>query len=246
MKAYLFPAVAALLIISTGLVNAYWTGTLFFGDDVDATVVRKEFADHLRQGVDLGIGDWEGKDEGEMDAREAGVAGADASLSYRYVNRLTGQGVSVFLVSGHFRTIAQHTPDQCYVAAGFQMLNQPIHYNVVTDAGSVETYTTVFKKDEHSGTQYIRVFWTWSYDGEWLAPNMPRVALVGRPALYKMYFITEVPIPGQPIEQNTAVDFMRSFMPVVNHKLFPDFKPGAKDAVPADGDAKAQSEPAAD
>lgn len=238
MKTYVFPAVAALLIISTGLVNAYWTGTLGFGS-VDSGEVLKQFGERLKE-VPLAVGDWEGTvAEEEMDAREKIVAGASDSLSARYVNRLTGQAVSVFLVSGHFRSIAQHTPDQCYVAAGFQMLNQPIHYNIETDAGSIENYTTVFKKDEHAGTQYIRVFWTWSYDGEWLAPNMPRVALVGRPALYKMYFITEVPIPGQPIEQNPAVDFMRSFMPLVNQKLFPEFKPGAKEAAPAEGAEKA-------
>ena len=72
------------------------------------------------------------------------------------------------------------------------------------------------------GTQYLRVFWTWSYDGHWIAPDLPRVALVGQPALYKLYFITEVLQPGQSIEQNAAVDFMRKFIPAANAVLFPD------------------------
>ena len=66
------------------------------------------------------------------------------------------------------------------------------------------------------------MFWTWSYDGRWIAPDLPRVALVGQPALYKLYFITEVLQPGQAIEQNPAVDFMRSFIPATNAVLFPN------------------------
>ncbi len=102
------------------------------------------------------------------------------------------------------------------------MMNPEIQYDVETDAGPVTCYTTVFKKDEHSGTQYLRVFWTWSYDGKWIAPDLPRVALVGQPALYKLYFIDVVPIPGQSIEQNAAIDFIRKFIPAANAVLFPD------------------------
>jgi Protein of unknown function (DUF3485) len=218
MKSYLAPAIAGLLIVSTGLVQAYWKGA--FGGLDDLKVLR-EFAERLPD-VPIEIDDWEGKDEGEMDEREREVAEADAALARRYVNRLTGQAVSVSLVSGKFRGIAQHVPTQCYVAAGYTMHNPEIQYKVETDAGPVECYTTVFKKDEHTRTTYLRVFWTWSYDGRWVAPQLPRVALVGQPALYKLYFITEILQPGQPIEQNASVDFMRKFIPAANAVLFPD------------------------
>jgi len=218
MKSYVAPAIAGLLIVSTGLVHAYWRGA-FGGVDNDA--VLRQFAERL-QAVPLRIGDWEGKDEAEMDERERQVAGADAALARRYANTLTAQAVSLSLVSGQFRNVAQHVPTQCYVAAGFQMHNPEIQYNVETEAGPVECYTTVFKKDEPTGTLYLRVFWTWSYDGKWIAPKLPRVALVGQPALYKLYFITEIPLPGQPIEQNTAVEFMRKFIPAANKALFPE------------------------
>ena len=115
MKSYLAPGIAALLIISSGLVHAYWRGV--FGGIDDPQVLR-EFAARLQE-VPLEIGDWEGKDEEEMDERVRQVAEADASLGRQYRNRLTGQAVSVSLVSGKFRGIAQHVPTQCYVAAAF-------------------------------------------------------------------------------------------------------------------------------
>jgi hypothetical protein len=228
MKSFLAPAVAALLIISAGFVNAYWRGV--FGGVDDPTVLRG-FADRLQQ-VPLEIGEWEGTDQEEMDERERQVAEADASLARQYRNRLTGQAVSVSLVSGKFRGIAQHVPTQCYVAAGYLMMNTEIQYTVETSAGPVQCYTTAFKKEEGTGTHYLRVFWTWSYDGRWIAPDLPRVALVGQPALYKLYFITEVLQPGQAIEQNPAVDFMRSFIPATNAVLFPNSPEPSSDSLP--------------
>jgi hypothetical protein len=218
MKSYLAPACAAILIIGTGLVRAYWGGAFGAGNDAE---ILKLFADRIKD-VPIAVGDWEGVDQEEMDPREREVAGADASLGRVYTNRLSGQTVNVSLVSGQFRNVAQHVPTQCYVAAGFQMMSPEIQYDIETEVGSVKCYTTVFKKDEHTGTQYLRVFWTWSYDGKWIAPDLPRVALVGQPALYKMYFIDVVPMPGQSIEQNAAIDFVRKFIPATNAVLFPD------------------------
>lgn len=228
MKNYLAPACAAVLIIGTGLVRAYWGGAFGAGDD---TETLRLFADRLQK-VPMSVGDWEGADQEEMDPREREVAGVDGSVARRYTNRLTGAVVNISLVSGQFRNVAQHVPTQCYVAAGYQMMNPEIQYDIETDVGPVKCYTTVFKKDEHTGTTYLRVFWTWSYDGKWIAPDLPRVALVGQPALYKLYFIDVVPMPGQPIEQNAAVDFVRKFIPDTNKVLFPD-QPAASEATSA-------------
>ncbi|HVU88673.1 MAG TPA: exosortase-associated EpsI family protein [Pirellulales bacterium] len=235
MKTYLAPACAALLIISTGLVRAYWGGAFGAGNDKE---ILQLFADRLTK-VPMKVGDWEGVEQEEMDPREREVAEADASLGRSYTNRLSSKVVNVSLVSGRFRGVAQHVPTQCYVAAGYQMMNPEIQYDIETDVGPVKCYTTVFKKDEHTGTTYLRVFWTWSYDGKWIAPDLPRVALVGQPALYKMYFIEVIPMPGQPIEQTASVDFVRTFIPEANAVLFPDQSNSASEPSPTDESAAA-------
>ena len=239
MKTYLAPACAVLLIIGTGLVCAYWGGAFGAGDDAE---ILQLFADRIKE-IPMVVGDWEGADQEEMDPREREVAEADASLGRVYTNRLSGKVVNISLVSGRFRGVAQHVPTQCYVAAGYQMMNPEIQYDIETDVGPVKCYTTVFKKDEHTGTTYLRVFWTWSYDGKWIAPDLPRVALVGQPALYKMYFIEVLPMPGQPIEQTAAVDFVRTFMPATNAVLFPGQSESPSPSPPAD---EPVSSPAAD
>ena len=239
MKNYTAVGAAAVIIVSAAIVQGFWTGRW----GVDESAELRTFADHLAN-VPMTIGDWEGTDMEEMDARERQIAGATGALNRRYKNRLTAQVVSLYLVSGNFRNIAVHTPDQCYVAAGFTMLNQPIQYSENTDAGKVDCYTTVFKKEDHAATQMLRVFWTWSFDGVWQAPNLPRVAMVGKPALYKMYLINEVSSPGQAIEETPSYEFMQVLMPELNAALFPasESDPAAnadQGAAPAEAKASA-------
>ncbi len=67
MKTYLAPACAALLIIGTGLVRAYWGGAFGAGDDAE---ILQLFADRIKQ-VPATVGDWDGVDQEEMDPRSA-------------------------------------------------------------------------------------------------------------------------------------------------------------------------------
>ncbi len=237
MKNSLAVGVAAFLIVSTGLVHAYWTG--MFGK-VNENERLKEFADRIKD-VPVQVGDWVGVDQEAIDAREREVAGVDAAISRTYTNRITGETVGIFLASGYFRNVAQHTPNQCFPAAGYVQKNKEIQYVVPVGDESVTAYTTVFELDDTSGTKYQRVFWTWSYDGTWQAPDVPRLALAGQPALYKMYLITELAQPGASIEQNPSIKFLNDFLPVLNAALFPSASSATSD-VSAPTEASTTSE----
>ncbi|HEY2840843.1 MAG TPA: exosortase-associated EpsI family protein [Pirellulales bacterium] len=222
MKNYLTIGIAAALIVSTGVVHGFWTGGFdFILGKPSASEQRAVFADRLKT-VPKEVGNWVGDDLEPMDGRTREVANVDYSLERSYKNVRTGANSSVFIVSGHFRDIAVHTPDQCYVAAGYEMLSDPIKYVIETPAGSVEAYTTVFKKDDHhTEPHYLRVFWTWSFDGNWVAPNSPRIEFVGQPALYKMYIISQLQQPLRSTSEDLSVGFANQFVPALNRALFP-------------------------
>lgn len=223
MKNYVTIAIAAALIVSTGVVHGFWTGSFDFILGKPAPSVQLEIFARRLDAVPEHIGNWVGKDLKPMDPRERLVAGADGSFQRAYHNLKTKETSSIFIVSGHFRDVAKHTPDQCYVAAGFEMMGKEIKYLIDTPAGQVEAYTTVFKKDDHTaGPQYQRVFWTWSYDGKWVAPDMPLIEFVGQPALYKMYIISSQQQPGRSITEDPSLRFANEFIPVLNQALFPD------------------------
>jgi hypothetical protein len=222
MKNYLTVIIAAALIVSTGVVHAFWTGGFdFILGKPSQSEQLKVFAERLAH-VPPVVGQWSGTDLQKMDAREKEVANVDASVEREYRNLTSNAKSSVFLVSGHFRDVAVHTPDQCYVAAGYEMMSVPIKYMIDTPAGTVEAYTTVFKKeDTHVGTHYLRVFWTWSVDGNWVAPDSPRIEFVGQPALYKMYIISQLEQPGRSISEDPSIGFVGQFIPELNKALFP-------------------------
>jgi hypothetical protein len=218
MKQNIAIAVAAVLIVGAGWREWTWTG---FPSGVSESVEEQLFAERLEK-VPLNIGEWEGTDLEKMDPRERATAGISGELSRNYHNRRTGEAVSMFIVSGNARNIALHTPDQCYVAAGYTMMQSPGPYSVEVGSETVDFSTTEFKKEQVGGTQLLRIFWTWSSDGKWESPKLGRVQLAGRPALYKMYLDTdELRSGGRSVEKTPSLTFIRDVLPVLNATLFP-------------------------
>ena len=218
MKQNIAIAVAAVLIVGAGWREWTWTG---FPRGVSESVEEQAFAERLEK-VPLVIGEWEGTDLPKMDPRERATAGISGELSRTYHNRRTGDTVSLFIVSGNARNIAQHTPDQCYVAAGFTMIDEPGPYSVEVGSESVDFSTTAFKKEQASGMQLQRIFWTWSSDGKWQAPKLGRLGLAGRPALYKMYLSTdELRTGNRSVEKTPSLALIRDILPELNAVLFP-------------------------
>jgi Protein of unknown function (DUF3485) len=218
MKQSIAIAVAAVLIVGAGWREWTWTG---FPSGISETAEEQEFAKRLEK-VPLDIGEWEGTDLEKMGPRERATAGISGELSRSYHNRRTGDTVSMFIVSGNHRQIAQHTPNQCYVAAGYTMMSEPSPYSVEVGPETVDFSTTEFKKEQASGTQLLRIFWTWSSNGKWESPTWGRVNLAGRPALYKMYLSTdEFHSGGRSIERTPSLMLIRDILPVLNAALFP-------------------------
>jgi len=188
------------------------------------------------------VGDWKGVDT-EADPNQLKAARIVGDLSRDFRNVRTGKSVSFFLVCGRPRHVAIHTPDDCYVAAGFEMLNKPETIEIETEDGTVEFYTTVFKKVQGNETHQVRVFWSWSSKGTWEAPEYPRIAYARGSALYKMYIIAPVSTVNDTEfdDSNPTVQFIKAIIPATDNALFPK---KATAASSSDGDSEqARSSP---
>lgn len=208
--------IAAVVLITAAGVQAYWTDR--FTRRSDSELVQ-EFAQRLEK-VPSVIGDWEAVDH-PMDVQEQEVAGIVGYVSREYAHRDSPSRVTVMLVCGNFRNIAKHEPTQCYVAAGYSQEKEVDPYPVETDTSTATFNTTVFKREEQERLERLRVFWSWNYAGEWIAPSNARWSLRGQPALYKLYVISHVK-PGEQIEKSDALSFIRLFIPEADRALFPE------------------------
>ena len=107
------------------------------------TVFQGQFSDRWSSGVsqDLKtlaasfesvprvIGDWV-SEETPTNAKQLELASAHNCISRQYHNTKTGKRVSVFMICGLSRHVGAHTPDACYVGAGFDMDGDPHHYHI--------------------------------------------------------------------------------------------------------------------
>lgn len=209
-------AVGFVLIAVASLVQGLWTERWAptISDKLKAYAAALE-------SVPTAIGaHWEAKSTTEMDPREREAAGAVGDLSRTYWNPRTQEEVSVYLICGPSRHVAVHNPKACYTSSGFRMEDKVAVYKIPFGDTAAEFRTAVFLKEDATATQPLRVFWAWTADGNWEAPEWPRMKFGGRTALNKVYLICRS-TPGEKIEDNPAYDFAREFLPVVTRLLYP-------------------------
>jgi hypothetical protein len=171
--------------------------------------------------VPFTVGNW---DSVESNIDERGLEGSRTVGYYGRIFRNRNnpeQIVSVYVFCGHPRDMTQHTPDQCYPLNGNDAADD--QQKQVVDAGkmSADFYTNCFHKSmAFEGPSQVRVFWSFSKDGNWVA--LPKFELLNAPALYKIYAISEVTGEGKSRPDDpTVVGFLREFLPVLNASLFP-------------------------
>lgn len=184
------------------------------------------------------IGDWVGKDTA-VEGQTLIVAGAEGFVSRFYAKEGENQGVSVWLIVGHARDTAEHTPDTCYPAQGGVQCQGNDRHEIEIDGKTVQFWTGVFETKQEFGTSYQRVFWTWfePQAGEsvaWVAPKGARWYFGSSPALYKLYFTAVDPDDAQPADESLCLEFAKEFMPELNEVL-----KKANQGVPDDFDPEA-------
>lgn len=213
--ATLLPIVAAVLLMG---VSAYYQGMWSerWGEFPELQIFAQQV-----NAVPMTIGEWEGQDTGESGDRVKAISGSQAEFNRVYRNA-AGEEVRVMLMCARFRDIFYHSPDRCYPAAGFEMLNPP-QQDVIGDA---QFFTTTFRKsDAATGTHDERGYWAWTSDGRWLAPTNERLEFAGERALYKLYIFGTVPTSGKGrSDSDFCSAFIREFIPAATTALKPGFE----------------------
>jgi hypothetical protein len=199
------------------------------------------------------FGEWELERELESDPKELAAAGAVGHISRLYRNTRTKSRVSAFIVCALPYDASAHTPDRCYPGAGFTIGESEHRVKVPLGEGhQAEALTGTFQK---SG-QTLRIFWSYGIEGktgdgrvEWVAPQLPRIALSGEPAVYKLYAIADQTRIGTSQSMIDCESFIAQLAPALDSALAsgdtaaPDI-PVAEPAAPTDGPQPAATDAA--
>jgi hypothetical protein len=223
MSKQILPIVAVVVLITLG--------TLYEGKVTERWAKYESerlrlFTEQLDD-VPASFDSWEGV---ETPLTEEAFAATNCTgyVSRVYKNTNTAEEVSVYLVAGTARHITIHTPDWCYPGAGFEK-EEDVTPHIIDCGGEppmpVAFSTAVFRKEELSEIQRLRIFWSYSEDGVWEGPTLAKARYANRPALYKVYLIAPAPSDQTP-DDSPSVEFAKVFMPLLNRILFP---PAAED-----------------
>jgi hypothetical protein len=167
------------------------------------------------------VGPWQGQ-VAEIDSRQFTVTRGIAAIARRYTNGRTGESIDVMILYGRPGPVSEHTPDVCYVGAGYDPRTSPVHCDVpLTQSGpSAEFWTGVYVKRRSKSQEALRILWTWSGDGKWTAPERPKVTFAPQGTIFKLYVIRAMVDEDEPIDTDPSKDFIRAFIPELNRTLF--------------------------
>ncbi|QDU58177.1 exosortase-associated EpsI family protein [Aeoliella mucimassa] len=232
----LLPVLAVLTGYQWYLMNWVW----------GANMPAKQCAYLLQTGIPKEFGDWVGEDnEVAEDVRK--LAGADGYIDRIYRNKKTNEQVSIWFIVGHFRQVSQHTPNICYVNAGYEQVGKIGAVDIdVPQLPTAEFSTAKFRLARNGQEAFQRVYWAWwkpeplaegtSADNVsivWTSPEDARVAFGYCRALYKLYF-TSISSPDEKATESVCLEFAREFLPIADKAIRESGLVMVLDDLPAD------------
>jgi hypothetical protein len=215
----LLPAAALVLLVGDVCLYGVWTNRWTPSRELSDAAAR------LAE-VPNEVGTWRGKDL-ELSDREVKAAEIAGYLYRTYEDRRTSAAVTVLLLCGRSGPVSVHPPDVCYRGAGYEPVGPQTRPTVDLLAGGEASFQAArFRKQGQAGLSRLRIYWAWNAGGDrWVAPDNPRLAFAGRPALFKLYLVRQMTSSNPRLEDETCIDFLRLFVPVLDRALFPPRTP---------------------
>lgn len=205
---------AVVLIALTGLVHGLWTNR--WSENQELLKAKATLAQ-----ISLPLGDWQGREQQQIDAARLEQAGIVGHVRRVYAHQEHEQSIGMLLMCGEPGPISVHTPETCYRGAGYEIVGEAQRVKVQLPQGqSAELFTARFHKPRSSGTPPLRIFWTWNAGEGWQAPQLPRFTFRKAKALYKLYAIREMTSVQESIQDDSIIPFLEQALPQLQKELF--------------------------
>jgi hypothetical protein len=211
MRQLILAAVTACLVVGLGIYHGMATDrwTNVEGDENPG----KCFAN-----MPLVIGDW----KGEALSRGEGDDPKNSVINTRFTNRLNGRWMLTAITSGRAGRVAIHDPEHCYLGSGYKVVDAVRQESFELASGrTARFWTGHFEKTKPSGIESIRIYWGWTLDGQWQAPDYPRLLFAGKAQLHKLYMIHPVSVEDEREDTSPYRDFMVKYLNELNRHLEP-------------------------
>ncbi len=139
------------------------------------------------------------------------IAEAQAYLSRTYGNAARREAVSVMLLYGEPGPLGAHTPETCYVGAGYRQLGPAVARDLTGSAFWAAQFETAAIPPAT-----LSVHWAWGTGGDWAASENPRFDYAAQSRIYKLYVSHVAPPAGV---RSPLDDFLPAFLTELRTRL---------------------------
>ncbi len=136
-----------------------------------------------------------------------------------YENRRTGKVVSVTVLVGPVGPISVHSPEICYSSQNYVKRDERQQVAIQSGAEQDDQFWALTFKTKTLREGLLRVYYAWTANDHWSAPENARYAFLGSPYLYKIQLATELPAGSDLKKDDACRDFLRDFLPVLRPQL---------------------------
>src|SRR5262245_36274451 len=170
MKRLIGIAIAAVLLLAVGVYHGLATDrwTHAGADDHPAKWLVN---------LPMEIGVW----KGEVLPRAADDDPKTGVVNCRFTHARTGRWVLTAVTSGRAGRVAVHNPEHCYLGSGYKVVDAIHPESLPAGDATGAFWTGHFQKKKATGLESIRIYWGWTANGRWQAPDYPRLFFAGAP-----------------------------------------------------------------
>ncbi len=137
------------------------------------------------------LGDWRSDegDDGRLDPNVARIAGSSDHVVRRYLNEKSGDELTALIIYGLADRVYGHTPDICYPAAGYQLVEGPVDREVKVPGlkAPVRYRWAIYMRRIGGIGSYQEAYHTFYYNGDWVPDASDRWKLFRyHPGMFKI------------------------------------------------------------
>jgi hypothetical protein len=223
LRSYILPTTLAIgILIVAGWVHGDWTNRWGDAPELQYSV---EYLPRLPKT----LGPWVGEDLPETPEQKVQHRAAElrAAVTREYVLRDRGERITVMVVSGTPGPIGTHTPEACYNGAGYLMALPPSTLSFpATNSEDRDNIFWVddFRSDNPALRTGLKLYWSYrpcDPTVPWSASTKPRADFAPYRALYKMYVIRQMEMPGpSPVTDELTPEFIKLLLPALESVVF--------------------------
>ena len=179
------------------------------------TAEVQQAADRLVKAPVESFGSWHLEESHQLEQSVQELLECNGYTYDTYVNRSTGDVVTVAVILGPAGPIAVHTPEICYSSQQYKQTSRRQRDDLL-DLHSL--WAVSFRANTVDAQSFV-VYYGWSEGDNWQASHDPRIEFAGSPYLYKLQLAGRSTQVDAEADHAACRDFLKEYLPILKDRI---------------------------